>query len=59
MGDIVNLNKVRKAKARIAAKATAVENRATFGAGRKEKAASERERQKLDRVIDGAKLEPE
>jgi ribosomal protein S2 len=59
MSDIVNLNKVRKAKARIAAKAAAAENRAKFGAGRKEKAASERERQKLDRVVDGAKLDPE
>jgi ribosomal protein S2 len=59
MSDIVNLNKVRKAKARIAAQATAAENRAKFGAGRKEKAASERERQKLDRVVDGAKLDPE
>jgi Domain of unknown function (DUF4169) len=59
MSDVVNLNKARKAKARSAAKATAAENRAKFGASRKEKTASERERQKLDRVVDGAKLDPE
>jgi hypothetical protein len=59
MGEIINLNRARKGKARIAAKATAVENRAKFGASRTEKAAVARERQTLDKIIDGAKLDPE
>ena len=59
MGEIINLNKARKAKARSAAKATAAENRAKFGASRKDKAAASRERQKLAEIVDGAKLDPE
>jgi Tfp pilus assembly protein PilN len=59
MAEIINLNRARKAKARIAAKATAVENRAKFGASRQDKAAAARERQALAKIIDGAKLDPE
>ena len=59
MGEIINLNRARKGKARIAAKATAMENRAKFGASRKEKAVAARERAKLAEIVDGARLDPE
>jgi predicted secreted protein len=59
MSDIVNLNKARKAKARVAAKVTASENRARFGVSRADRTAIERERQALARAVDGAKLERE
>nr|WP_083434650.1 DUF4169 family protein [Sphingomonas sp. Y57] len=57
MGDVVNLNKARKARARSDAKATAEANRAKFGRTRAEKERDGIEKARADRLIDGAKLE--
>ena len=59
MSDIVNLNRARKAKARAGAKATAAENRVKFGRTKGEKKGEEAERAAIDRIVDGAKLDPE
>ena len=57
MGDVVNLNKARKARARSDAKATAEANRAKFGRTRAEKDRDRIEKARADRLVDGAKLE--
>jgi hypothetical protein len=59
MGDIVNLNRARKAKARAGAKAAAAENRVKFGRTKGEKKGVEGERAAIARIVDGAKLDPE
>lgn len=55
MADIMNLNKARKARAKIQAQAKAVENRAKFGRTKAEKARDETERARIEAQIDGAK----
>jgi hypothetical protein len=57
MAEIVNLNRVRKAKARDAADAKAAENRAKYGQTKTERARLAAEKAKLRAVIDGAKKE--
>ena len=57
MGEIVNLNRVRKAKARDAAEAKAAENRAKYGQTKAERARLASEKAKLRAVTDGAKKE--
>ncbi|MHA3790829.1 DUF4169 family protein [Sphingomonas sp. YL-JM2C] len=57
MGDVVNLNKARKAKARSDAKVVAEANRAKFGRTRAEKDRDRIEKTRADRLVDGAKLE--
>lgn len=57
MGDVVNLNKARKARARSDAKATAEANRVKFGRTRAEKERDRIDKARADRLIDGAKLE--
>ena len=57
MAEIVNLNRVRKAKARDAADAKAAENRAKYGQTKAERARLAAEKAKLRAVIDGAKKE--
>jgi hypothetical protein len=57
MAEIVNLNRVRKAKARDAAEIKATENRATYGQTKAERARLAAEKAKLRAVIDGAKKE--
>jgi hypothetical protein len=57
MGEIVNLNRARKAAAKTTAKASAEANRAAHGRTRAEKDAAEKERQRLSRLLDGKKLE--
>ncbi len=59
MGEIINLNRARKGKAKIQARSAAAENRAKFGRTKAEKAAAERERDAVARTIDGAKRDPE
>jgi len=57
MGDVVNLNKARKAKMKRSQRATAEANRAKFG---RTKAVKERDRIETSRarkLLDGAKLE--
>lgn len=57
MGEIVNLRRVRKAKARVTADATAAANRAAFGRTRAEKAAAGIEAERCERALNGAKLD--
>jgi hypothetical protein len=57
MAEIVNLNRVRKAKARDAAEAQAAENRAKYGQTKAERARLTAEKAKLRAVTDGAKKE--
>jgi hypothetical protein len=57
MAEIVNLNRVRKAKAREAAEAKAAENRAKYGQTKAEGARLAAEKAKLRAVTDGAKKE--
>lgn len=56
MGEVVNLNKARKARAKSGAKATAVENRAAHGRSRADRSLVETERARVDRLLDGSKL---
>ncbi|MBX3595376.1 DUF4169 family protein [Sphingomonas sp.] len=55
MGEVINLNKARKAKGKAAARAKAVENRAKFGRTRAEKAHDAAERARRDRAVDDSK----
>lgn len=57
MGDVVNLNKARKARDKAQAKAGARENRAKFGRTKVEKDVSRALADKADRSLDGAKRE--
>jgi hypothetical protein len=57
MGDVVNFNKARKAKARTDAQAMAETNRAKFGRTRAEKERDRIEKARADSIVDGAKLE--
>ena len=57
MAEIVNLNRVRKAKARDAAETKAAENRAKYGQTKAARARLASEKAKLRAVIDGAKRE--
>ena len=59
MSNVVNLNKVRKARERAQAREQARENRAKFGRTKPEKTLAEAEAEKADRTLDGAKLDPE
>lgn len=57
MGDVVNLNRARKARARADAKTTAAANRAAHGRPRAERAAADKERERAARLLDGSRLE--
>lgn len=57
MGDIVNLNRARKGRAKAAAKATAAANRATHGRTKAERTRTSTERERAARLLDGAKRE--
>lgn len=57
MGEVVNLNRVRKDRAKAEAKTVAVANRATHGRSRAEKTKAEKERARAERLLDGSKLE--
>jgi hypothetical protein len=58
MGDIVNLNKARKARAKAQAKAGAAANRSLFGIGKADNARAKAEREKAARKLDQARREP-
>jgi hypothetical protein len=58
MVEPINLNKARKAKAKIEAKATAAENRVRFGRTKAEKTAVKLEQDRLARQTDGVKRDP-
>lgn len=55
MADIINLNKARKTRARVASTAKAVENRAKFGRTKAEKARDNADRARNARAIDESK----
>jgi hypothetical protein len=55
MAEIINLNKARKAKARMEKSTLADANRARFGRTKAEKAADAVEAARLKRDLDGAK----
>lgn len=57
MGEVVNLRRARKARARAADAAQASANRAAFGRTKAEKARDEEEAARRDRLLDGAKRE--
>lgn len=59
MGDVINLGKARKAKARVEAKAIADANRAKFGRTKAEKTRDAMEKTKSQRVLDHALIETE
>ena len=56
MGDVVNLRKARKAKAREQAQADATANRARTGRTKAERDAEQLQRDQARRLLDGAKL---
>lgn len=58
MGDIVNLRRARKERARIQADEQAQINRVAFGRSKAERNMSEAERALAQRRIEGHKLEP-
>lgn len=57
MGDVINLNKVRKARAREEAAATAAANRVRFGRTGAEKSREKAEAQREARRLEGHALE--
>ncbi len=57
MGDLINLNKARKAKARNVAHATSEANRVKFGRTKAEKDQDKLEKARAAKLLDGAKLE--
>ena len=57
MGEVVNLNRVRKDRAKAEARATAGANRAAHGRTRAERTRAETERERAARLLDGSKLE--
>ena len=59
MAEIVNLRMARKARERRDKDAAAAANRAAHGRSLAERTAAERERQKLDRTVEGARRDRE
>ncbi|HYG26946.1 MAG TPA: DUF4169 family protein [Caulobacteraceae bacterium] len=57
MTEILNLNRARKAKAKAAGKAKAVENRAAFGRTKAEREVEKARAEKVARELDGKKRE--
>ncbi|WP_085375717.1 DUF4169 family protein [Magnetospirillum sp. ME-1] len=57
MAEVVNLNKVRKARAKVEAEETARNNRVRFGRTRQEKEAARRQEEKVSRDLDGKKFD--
>ena len=56
--EIINLNKVRKARARAERVAQAAENRAKFGRSKSDRAQHAADGEKLRRELDGVRREP-
>ena len=57
MAELINLNKVRKAKARASGKAQAVENRTKFGQTKGQKLVSKLDAERARRELEGKKRE--
>lgn len=58
MGEIINLNRARKTRAKAEAKALAAANRLAHGCSKAEKTLSALECQRAEKQLDGRKLEP-
>ena len=58
MGDVVNLNRFRKRKAKLEERARADENAIRHGRTPAEETRSDRERERRDAMLDGARREP-
>lgn len=59
MGEIINLNRARKAKARTEQEAQAAANRRAFGRTRAEREADAAERRRQAAELDARRLEPD
>ena len=59
MGDLINLNKARKARTKAAATAEAKANRVIHGVPKADKTHAEAEKARLDALLDGAKRDDE
>ncbi|MFA4892286.1 DUF4169 family protein [Brevundimonas sp.] len=57
MGEVINLNKARKARAKAEARTAATTNRAGHGQSKADRAAADKERARIERLLDGSKLE--
>ena len=57
MGEIVNLNRVRKDRAKAEARTTAAANRGAHGRSKAERTKTAKERAAADRLLDGSKRE--
>ncbi len=57
MGEIINLNRVRKDRAKAEAAATARVKRAEHGRSKVQRTRAETERERAARILDGAKRE--
>jgi len=57
MGEIVNLNRVRKERAKAEARTAAKANRAAHGRTAADRKKAESERERAARLLDGSKLE--
>jgi len=57
MGEVVNLNRVRKARAKAGARTTAAANRADHGRSKAERTLTALELTRADRLLDGSKLD--
>jgi hypothetical protein len=58
MGDVVNLNRFRKQKAKAERQTQAELNRRLHGRTKAERAREDLQKRRLTRAVDGAKLEP-
>ena len=58
MGDLINLNRARKARAKAEAAKTAADNRRKFGMTKAEKQAITESKQRLERHLEGHRLDP-
>lgn len=57
MGDVVNLNQIRKRRERAVAEQRAKENRVQFGRSKEDRIKAARESDKVQRELDEKKLE--
>ena len=57
MGEVVNLNRARKERAKAARKVEAAANRAAHGQTKGARASADKERTQAERLLDGAKRE--
>lgn len=58
MAEIINLNKARKAKARVTAEKQATENRVRFGRSKAQKQQDAAEAEAMRRKLDSLRLDP-